>query len=83
MNQPQFDPAILKNAISISCDKCSNETFTEGVILKKISRFVTGTPKDAIVPIPIFVCTSCNNVNDEFIPNILKSKEDDSVGSPE
>jgi hypothetical protein len=80
MNQPpQIDPTILKNAASISCDNCKNETFTEGVMLKKLSRFVTGTPKDAVVPIPLFICTRCQNVNEEFIPEILRNKSDDAV----
>ena len=30
-----------------------NHIFTEGVILRKVSKFVAGTAEDAIIPIPV------------------------------
>jgi uncharacterized Zn finger protein len=64
----------IKDTQAISCDKCKSEVFSEGVILRKASRFVTGTPKDAIIPIPVFRCASCGHLNDEFIPKMLKGE---------
>jgi len=65
----------LDKTVAIVCEKCENQTFTEAVILRKVSRFLTGQPQDGLVPIPVFCCTSCGHVNDEFLPAELK-KED-------
>lgn len=65
----------LDKTFAIVCEKCENQTFTEAVILRKVSRFLTGQPQDGLVPIPVFCCTSCGHVNDEFLPAELK-KED-------
>jgi hypothetical protein len=66
----------LDKTTAISCDKCNNTSFIEGFILRKVSRFLTGTPKDGLIPITVFVCTSCSHVNEEFIPSELKNKSE-------
>jgi hypothetical protein len=65
----------LDKTIAIVCDKCENQTFSEAVILRKVSRFLTGQAQDGLVPIPVFTCCSCGHVNEEFLPAELK-KED-------
>jgi len=42
------------------------------VKLKKLKHTIKG--RDAYLPIPTFYCTSCGNVNEEFIPAELKNK---------
>ncbi len=69
MNQKELNMNVsLKDTTSISCDECSHDVFTEGVLLRKISRFVTGTSQDALMPIPVFTCAKCGHVNAEFMP---------------
>lgn len=68
---------LLKLSTSVKCEKCSEEVFSEAVMLRKVSRLVAGTPKDAIIPIPVFVCRECSNINEEFIPTILKQLRDE------
>jgi uncharacterized Zn finger protein len=58
----------LKDTTPVKCEECENEIFTEGVMLRKISRFVTGTSQDALMPIPVFSCAKCGHVNAEFMP---------------
>jgi uncharacterized Zn finger protein len=58
----------LKDTTPIKCDKCENEVFTEGIMLRKISRFVAGTTQDALMPIPVFACLNCGHVNEDFLP---------------
>jgi len=36
-------------------DDNGNQIFFEATVLRKISKFLTGTPDDAIVPIQVFV----------------------------
>jgi uncharacterized Zn finger protein len=61
----------LDKTIAASCDECQNEIFQEGILLRKASRFLTGTSQDAIIPIPVFMCSKCGHVNEEFLPKNL------------
>jgi DNA-directed RNA polymerase subunit M/transcription elongation factor TFIIS len=65
----------LDKTTGIVCDKCTNETFQEGFILRKASRFVTGTAQDALIPISVFVCTKCSHVNEQFLPMQLRNQD--------
>jgi uncharacterized Zn finger protein len=58
----------LKDTTSIACEECQSEVFKEGVLLRKVSRFVTGTSQDALMPIPVFACAKCGHVNADFMP---------------
>ena len=51
-----------------------NHIFTEGVILRKISKFVTGTSEDAIVPIPCFYDVKTGKVLVELLPKELRDE---------
>jgi hypothetical protein len=61
----------LDKTTAASCDECQNEVFQEGIILRKASRFLTGTAQDAVIPIPVFMCSKCGHVNVEFLPKNL------------
>jgi len=51
---------------SIKCDKCSCETFTQAVILKRIPGIEVGTgTEDQIINLPVFVCTKCGEIMKE------------------
>lgn len=71
MEQPQLNISLDKTTAA-SCDECQNEVFQEGLLLRKASRFLTGTSQDAIIPIPVFICSKCGYMNDEFLPKQLK-----------
>jgi hypothetical protein len=64
----------LDKTLPIVCDACDNNTFTEAVILREVSKFLTGQMQDGIVPIPVFACTICGHVNERFMPAELKDK---------
>jgi len=65
----------LDKTTAVECEKCGRQTFKDVVMLRKASRFVTGTPQDALIPIQVFACTSCNHVNDEFLPSQLRNQD--------
>ena len=81
MSQEQINMNItLDKTAAVVCDECSGEVFTDGVMLRKASRFITGTAQDALVPIQVFSCAKCGHVNEEFLPLQLRSnKEEDNV----
>lgn len=74
MQAPKLNVSLDKT-VPITCEKCDNQTFSEAVILRKVSRFLTGQPQDGLVPIPVFSCTACGHVNNEFLPAELKTEE--------
>lgn len=58
----------LEDTTEITCDECGSATFHEAVVLRSISRFITGTAQDGMMPIPVFACDKCGHVNDRFMP---------------
>jgi DNA-directed RNA polymerase subunit RPC12/RpoP len=65
----------LDKTTGMACDKCGNEVFIEGRMLRKASRFLTGTAQDAVIPISVFACSKCGHVNDEFLPVQLRNNQ--------
>jgi hypothetical protein len=54
-----------------------NQVFAEGVILRKISRFVSGTDEDAIMPIPVFYDIQTGKVLVDTLPKDLRAEFSD------
>ena len=69
--QPKLNISLDKTQPMV-CEKCENEVFVEGVMLRKASKFLTGTTQDAVVPIPVFTCSKCGHVNNDFLPKELQ-----------
>ena len=40
--------------------------FKEIVLIKKVSKLLTGSPEDTIVPFPTYVCDDCGHMNEDF-----------------
>lgn len=69
MDQKELNMNVsLQDTLPIICEACGHSVFQEGVLLRKISRYVTGTSQDALMPIPVFSCAKCGHVNVEFMP---------------
>jgi DNA-directed RNA polymerase subunit RPC12/RpoP len=60
----------------IVCEECKNQTFTEAVMIRKVSKFLIpgGSAQDAISPIQVFVCSKCGHLNKELLPPELSSQ---------
>jgi len=63
LQQPQID---LKQQPSLKCEECGSFRFKEIVLIKKVSKLLTGTSEDTIVPFPTYVCDECGHMNEEF-----------------
>ena len=74
LNQPQ-QRITLRDTQAVECDECHNTTFTEVMFMRRISRLLSGAPKDSYMPIPAFQCASCGHVNEEFVPAELQSEK--------
>lgn len=65
----QPEPKVrLEDTTAITCEKCSGEVFVEGMLLRKVSKILSATPQDAVIPIPTFACSNCGHVNAGFKP---------------
>ena len=74
MQAPKLNVSLDKT-VAMTCDECGHEVFQEGMMLRKVSKFLTGNTQDGLVPIPVFSCQKCGNVNEEFLPAELKKKD--------
>ena len=73
----------LDKTTPLSCDKCGSQVFQEGVLLRKASRLLTGTAQDALIPIQVFACMACGNVNAEFLPIQMRQQTQSQPTEPE
>jgi len=69
-SQPKID---LSKAKEIVCQECGGSVFIPGNKFLKISKLVTGTPKDAIIPVELYLCGDCGEINQELLPEELKT----------
>ena len=63
----------LKNTQPITSPE-GNHVFAEGVVLRKISRFVAGTAEDAVMPVPIFYDVQTGKVLVDTLPKDLREE---------
>ena len=56
----------MSQTSEMKCDKCENNTFKQTMMLRKVSAIVSPNGKETIIPVGVFACESCNNVNEEF-----------------
>ena len=61
----------LNDARDMNCE-CDGKIFLPAYRFKKISRLLTGQPKDSIVPIELYVCSSCGKALNELLPQELQ-----------
>lgn len=71
-NQTSQNPlnVNLKDSEELVCEKCGGNVFEEKLMIRKISKFLTGQPQDSIMPIPVIACADCNHVNEMFRPKV-------------
>jgi uncharacterized Zn finger protein len=60
----------LADAPYLECEECGGQVFEERMMIKKVSKFLTGSDQDSIVPIPVISCAKCGHVNELFKPKV-------------
>ena len=63
---PTLDNVDLKHAKTLECEECSCKGFKQTLMLKKLSALVSPNGQEAIIPVGVFACESCGNINKEF-----------------
>ena len=73
--QPEIKgPNIDLTNTTAMTSSTGGKVFAEGVILRKISKFVAGTSEDAIMPIPVFYDVLTGEVMVDMIPKELRDE---------
>lgn len=63
----------LDQTSSVICEECGHTYFEQQLLLRKASGFLTGTGQPSYIPIPVFACSKCGHVNQEFLPREVKN----------
>jgi len=66
----KINPLELPN---VKCEECENLFFEKVTIIKKVSKLLTGSPTDELVPMETYICKDCGHTNKDF--NILGNDE--------
>jgi len=59
--------ASLKNATDITCEKCECLYFSPVFAIKHLSALVSPVGKEMNIPLQLFRCADCGNVNESFL----------------
>ncbi len=74
MQQEQLKMNVdIKQSTPIASPE-GNQVFQEVVVLRKISKFLTGTSEDAIIPIPVFIDVKTGKILTELVPKELREE---------
>jgi hypothetical protein len=72
MEQPQMNLDLSKTT---AIDTPSGgKIWQQGMILRKVSKFVVGSQEDAIVPIPVFYDPVDNTILEDTLPKELREE---------
>ena len=57
----------------------NGKVWAQGVILRKVSKFVTGTNEDALMPIPVFYDPTSQKILTDSVPKDLREELKDEL----
>ncbi len=60
---------LSSQSTEIKCE-CGSDLFREAFRFRKVSKILTASDKDTLVPLPAVVCLSCGKVNEELSASI-------------
>ncbi len=78
MNQTQQPQIDLSKTTAVETPSGS-KIWQQGVILRKVSRFVAGTDDDALLPIPVFYDPETNKILTDSVPKDLREEMKDEL----
>lgn len=86
-NQPQMTAAqVFSQSVRVSCTECDSMFFEQSVVFRKVSKIITGTQTDQLVPIMVYRCQDCltplvETMPPELISELIGEDEDSSDGN--
>ena len=61
--QEQID---ISKTSAVKCEACENQTFKQSLLLRKLSALVSPNGQETLIPVQVFACEKCGNVNSDF-----------------
>jgi predicted nucleic-acid-binding Zn-ribbon protein len=58
------------------CGKCGNDTFVQVFKIRKLSALLSPAGKETMIPMQVFACAKCGNINSAFLPKELDEADD-------
>ena len=65
--QPQMQVDLSQTTAEV-CEKCENDTFVQVFKMRKLSALLSPAGKPSMIPMPVFACAKCSNINSAFLP---------------
>jgi len=65
--QPQMNIDFSQTTPEV-CEACGNDTFTQVYQMRKLSALLSPTGVPTMIPLQVFACTKCGNINSAFLP---------------
>lgn len=62
----ELEAKHILSSPNVICPNCGSNTFIEVVVLKKLSPILSPTGKEELYPIPVFTCSKCGTIPDEY-----------------
>ena len=62
----------IKQSKAVECQECGYDIYVNAVHLRKIPKIVVGSPQDVLIPVEVFLCGNCGEVNQELLPAEVK-----------
>jgi hypothetical protein len=78
MQQQQGPPIDLKNTSEIKTE-AGGVVFKQGFVLRTVSKFITGTDEDALLPIPVFYDPETMKILEGSVPKELREEYKDQL----
>jgi len=70
--QPQID---LSKTTTVETEN-GGKIWQQGFVLRKVSRFITNSPEDAVMPIPVFYDPETNKILGQALPPEIRGEYD-------
>ena len=58
----------MEDTESLICDACGNYTFIKSYFIRRVSRLMSPSGQEAMIPIEVFACGNCGKVPDKMMP---------------
>tara|TARA_R100001480_G_scaffold57977_1_gene71041 strand:- start:121 stop:372 length:252 start_codon:yes stop_codon:yes gene_type:complete len=78
IQNPAGPPIDLKNTTGIKNSE-GGSVFQQGVILRTVSKFITGTDEDALLPIPVFFDPKTGKILKGSFPADLREELEEEI----
>ena len=65
--QPQMNIDFSQTTEEV-CERCKNDTFHHVYRIRKLSKLLSPTGQETIIPIQVFACAKCGHINKGFLP---------------